>query len=219
MNIAVIFAGGIGSRMHSKARPKQFLELHGKPIIVHTLEVFQNSKEIDAIVIACIASWIDTTHDLIKKYGLNKVKEIVPGGDTSQMSIFNGLCAAERISQNSQDIVLIHDGVRPLINEKVIADNIVSVKKYGSAITSIKVIETVLVVDKDGNIKNVPNREETRLARAPQSFYLKDILLNHRKALDENKCDFIDSCSLMHYYGGAMHLIEGPWENIKITTP
>ena len=113
----------------------------------------------------------------------------------------------------------IHDGVRPLINEKVISDNIESVKKNGSAITCVQVKETVLVVLQDGSIDYVPDRNNSRLARAPQSFYLKDILNVHESALSENIDYFIDSCTMMQHYGHKLFLVDGPQENIKITTP
>lgn len=219
MNTAVIFAGGVGSRMHSKDLPKQFLLLHDKPIIIHTLSIFENSPEIDAIVISCVADWIDHLKNLINKYHITKVKKIVPGGQTGQDSIFNGLKAAESIGSRENDIVLIHDGVRPLIYQKTIHDDLVSVKKHGSAITSVQVKETVLVVDNDEKINEVPDRSKTRLARAPQCFYLRDILAAHEKAISENRHDFIDSCSMMQHYGYSMYLVDGPQENIKITTP
>ena len=109
--------------------------------------------------------------------------------------------------------------MRPLINEKTIHDNIISVEKHGSAITSVKAKETVLVVDNNEAIINVPDRSHSRLARAPQSFYLDDILSAHEKAISENKKDFIDSCSMLTYYGKKLYLVNGPQENIKITTP
>ena len=114
---------------------------------------------------------------------------------------------------------MIHDGVRPLITSKTISDNIRSVKEHGSAITSVKVKETVLLVDQDESIREVPSRSDSRLARAPQSFFLKDIIGAHRQALEDNKIEFIDCCSMMQYYGNKLYLIEGPQENIKITTP
>ena len=149
MNIAVIFAGGVGSRMHSKERPKQFLEMYNKPIIIHTLEHFEKHKDIDAIVVVCINGWIQYLKDLLYKFRIEKVKSVVPGGTTGQLSIYNGLKAAKEIAGNEKSIVLIHDGVRPLINEKVISDNIQSVLNYGSAITTAKVKETILVVNED----------------------------------------------------------------------
>ena len=219
MNIAVIFAGGVGSRMHSKILPKQFLEMHGKPIIVHTIDVFEASDKIDGIVIACIPEWINYLKDIIKKYNLSKVKDIVPGGSTGQESIYNGLLSAEKIAGEEPSIVLIHDGVRPLITEKTIADNIDMVQRKGSAITCVKVKETVLVVDNNNQIVNIPNRSNSRLARAPQSFWLNEILDAHEKARMEKINSFIDSSSMMQYYGKKLFLVEGPEANIKVTTP
>ena len=221
-NHLVIMAGGVGSRfwpMSTSDMPKQFIDVYGKPIIIHTLELFENHPEIDAIAVACLEDWIPYLKDLLEKFNIKKVKKVVPGGASGQESIYNGLKAAEEIANGEKSIVLIHDGVRPLINEKTITDNIESVKKHGSSITCVKVKETVLVVAKDNSIKDVPNREDTRLARAPQSFYLDEIIGAHRKAMAENKYDFIDSCSMMQYYGKKLYLIEGPQENIKITTP
>lgn len=221
MNIAVIFAGGVGSRMNSKkALPKQFLCMHGKPIIIHTLEHFEDHEEIDAIVIACVKEWIAYMEDLVKKYNISKVCKIVPGGETGQMSIYNGLCAAEEIADD-ESIVLIHDGVRPLINSKLISDSVRTVREHGSAITSVHVKETVLMVknENENRIDYVPDRANTRLARAPQSFWLREILQAQRKAISEGKTEFIDSCSLMQYFGKELFLIDGPMENIKITTP
>lgn len=219
MNIAAIFAGGVGTRMHTKELPKQFLKIHDKPIIIRTLELFEENPEIDMIVIACVENWIGYLNKLISKYNLRKVQRIVKGGKSGQESIYNILKAAEELGDRDKDIVLIHDGVRPLITQKTIFDNITSVKKNGSAITSVKVKETVLIVDNDESITEVPDRATSRLARAPQSFYLDDILSAHEKAISENKLDFIDSCSMLQYYGKKLYLVDGPQENIKITTP
>lgn len=219
MNIAVIFAGGVGSRMHTKTKPKQFLDIHGKPIIVHTIEKFQNHPEINAVIVACVEEWIPYLKQLIEHYSLTKVRKVVPGGTTGQLSIFNGLVAAKEVAGDEKSIVLIHDGVRPLINDKLISDNIASVKKYGSAITCIKVKETVLVVSGDNQIDDIPERSKTRLARAPQSFWLDEILTMQKRAQSEEKTNFIDSCSLAKYYGKKLYLVDGPSENIKITTP
>lgn len=220
MNIAVIFAGGVGSRMHSKERPKQFLEMYNKPIIIHTLEYFENHPLIDVIVVVCIESWISYLDDLLYKFRIEKVKKVVPGGETGQLSIYNGLKAAKEISLNEKSIVLIHDGVRPLINEQLITDNIESVKKFGSAITTAKVKETILVVtEEDSSIDYIPSRKNSRVAKAPQSFWLDDILTAHEKSLAEGDNNCIDSCTMMQKYGFKMHLIDGPSQNIKITTP
>lgn len=219
MNIAVIFAGGSGQRMQSRDIPKQFLKVHGKPIIIYTLDLFENHPEIDAIVIACKEDWIPYLEELVYKYRIDKVKKIVPGGSTGQESIYKGLCAAKDVAGNEESIVLIHDGVRPLINEKVISDNIESVKIHGSAITTALVKETILVVKEDESIDYVPDRNQSRVAKAPQSFWLKDILSAHNRALNEGKNDYIDSCTMMKRYGFPLYLVDGPSENIKITTP
>ena len=219
MNIVVIFAGGSGQRMHTKDIPKQFLEMHGKPIIIYTLELFEKHPEIDAIVIACKEDWIEYLEKLLYKYRIEKVKKIVPGGDTGQMSIYNGLMAAQEVSKGEEAIVLVHDGVRPLINQKVISDNIESVKTHGSAITTAIVKETILVVNDNEEIVNVPDRAKSRVAKAPQSFWLKNILAAHNRAQKEGIFDCIDSCTMMKMYGYPLYLVDGPYENIKITTP
>lgn len=220
MNIATIFAGGIGARMHSKDKPKQFLEMHNKPIIVHTLEHFQNHGLIDAIVVVCIQEWMEHCKKLIEKYQLEKVKSIVPGGASGQLSIYNGLMEAKRICGKERSIVLIHDGVRPLINSKVITDNINSVLQHGSAITTANVKETILVVDENhASIDYVPNRRCSRIAKGPQSFWLDEVLDIEKKSLEDGITDWVDTCTMMQNYGKQMYLIDGPDENIKITTP
>ena len=158
MNIGVIFAGGVGKRMNSRVKPKQFIDVYGKPIIIHTLELFENHPGIDAIAVACLEDWIPYLQELLEKFNIKKVKKVVPGGASGQESIYNGLRAAEEIAAGEKSIVLIHDGVRPLINEKTITDNIESVKKYGSSITCVKVKETVLVVGEDNSIEDVTKR-------------------------------------------------------------
>lgn len=220
MNIAVIFAGGTGQRMNTASKPKQFLELHGKPIIIYTLEYFQQHSKIDGIVLVCLESWINYCKNILKKYQMNKVLKVVPGGNTGQESIFNGLKEAYQISNNDEyTIVLIHDGVRPIINNALITQCIASVKEKGSAITVSPAIETVLIKNADGNIGKILKRSDCEMAKAPQCFYLNDIYKCHLQAKKEGKTDFIDSASLMQYYGYKLNAVEGPMENIKITTP
>ena len=219
MNIAVIFAGGSGNRMHTKSRPKQFLEYNGKPIIIYTLELFDNHPMIDGIVVVCIEGWIPFLQKMLKKFEINKVAKIVSGGTTGQESIYNGLVGAEEYSNASTDtVVLIHDGVRPLITEETITENINTVREKGNCITCIPATETFIVKQEDGSLE-IPTRENSLIARAPQSFFLKDILFAHSKAIEEGRSDFIDSCTMMSFYGYKMNTIIGPMENIKITTP
>ena len=216
-NVAVIFAGGAGKRMNTVSRPKQFLELQGKPIIVYTLELFDTHPEVDAIVVACIASWIPFLQKQIKKFEITKVVEIVPGGDTGQESIYNGLMA---VKKNFADdtCVMIHDGVRPLITQQTITDNIRTVHEQGNCITCVPATETFVVCRDNGTLE-IPSRKDSLIARAPQSFILADICAAHERAREEKRMDFIDSCTMMSYYGYRMHTILGPMENIKITTP
>lgn len=220
MNIALIFAGGVGSRMHTKSRPKQFLELNGKPVIIYTLELFDNHPQIDKIVVVCVEPWIPFLKKMLKKFEINKVATIIPGGSTGQDSIYNGLCATETLVKGDEEhtTVLIHDGVRPLITEETITDNLDKVTECGSCITCIPATET-FVVKKDDSSLEIPERSASLIARAPQSFILNDILSAHRKAIAEGRHDFIDSCTMMSHYGYKLGLIEGPMENIKITTP
>lgn len=218
MNIAVVFAGGTGQRMNTKTKPKQFLELHGKPILVYTLEEFQRHPEIDGIILVMLESWIDYCQSLVEQYHLTKVTDIVPGGSTGQQSIYNGVKrAVELYAQDS--IVLIHDGVRPLIDADTISRNIACVKQYGSAITVSPAIETTIIKDEAGLVGDIVERSRCQLAKAPQSFILKDLWDAHCHAVDDNRSDFIDSACLMQSYGYPLHTVEGSPENIKITTP
>ena len=206
--------------MNTVSRPKQFLELNGKPVIIYTLELFDNHPDIDAICIACIESWIPFLKKMLRKFEINKVVDIVPGGETGQDSIYNGLCSADKWAklQGDEAAVLIHDGVRPLITQQTITDNIQTVREKGNCITCVPATETFVVTQDDGTLQ-IPSRKDSLIARAPQSFLLKDVLGAHEKARSENRHDFIDSCTMMSHYGHHLNTIIGPMENIKITTP
>ncbi len=219
MNIAIIFAGGSGIRMNAKDMPKQFLMVHGKPIIVHTIEAFEQHNEIDSIIVVCIENWISYMEEMKYRYRLDKIQKIVPGGKTGQLSIYNGLSAAEDQFGCGDNIVLIHDGVRPLIDSKTISKNIACVKKHGSAITTVPATETFILVDNNEKVTDIPDRSKSRCARAPQSFYLKDILKVHKLAQQDGFLNMIDSCSMMKHYNYPVSIVEGSPENIKITTP
>lgn len=216
-NIAVIFAGGSGKRMNTISRPKQFLELKGKPVIIYTLELFDFHPDIDGIVVVCIESWIPFLRKQLRKFEITKVVDIVPGGETGQESIYKGLVAAKK-KYDDTDNVLIHDGVRPLITEQTISECIETVNTKGNCITCIPATETFVVMQKDGSL-NIPSRSNSLIARAPQCFKLKDIIEAHNKAIAEGRNDFIDSCTMMSHYGYILNTIIGPMENIKITTP
>ena len=219
MNSALIFAGGVGSRMHTMGTPKQFLKVHGKPVIVYTLEHFQHHPDIDRRVVVCIETHLDYMRTLTKQYGLDKVFAIVPGGETGQDSIWNGLSRLLEEPGDDGEIVLIHDGVRPLIDESLISRNIESVKACGSAISASPAIETFCLKADDDTISAVLDRSRCFLAKAPQSFFLKDIVSCHRKARQEGKYDAVDSAQLMMRYGFTLHRVLCDSSNIKITTP
>ena len=221
MNIALIFAGGSGKRMNSKGTPKQFLEINGVPIIIRTIEHFENHPQIDGICVVCIEHWIDHLKKLLRRYDIQKVIDIVPGGRDGQESIRNGLHAIDRRFPDEGDtVVLIHDGVRPLINDQLITDNITSVQENGSAITIGPATETIATIDEIKRVTSVTDRAMYYIARAPQSFYLSDILEAHKKAVaDGIASSMIDSAMLMTHYGYKLHTVEGPQENIKVTTP
>lgn len=218
MNIALIFAGGIGSRMGSDT-PKQFLEWNGKAIIIHTLNVFEKHSDIDEIVIACKEDWIDYTKELIEKEGLSKVVAIVPGGKTALESQYNGLKKIKQLHSGEDVAVLIHDGVRPLVDAATVKRNIDSVWQFGNAITVTNAIETVIKINEEESVVEILNRDYCRMAKAPQSFKLDDILFAHEKAITDGMHNFIDSASMMIHYGFTLHTVMGEPENIKVTTP
>lgn len=219
MNYALIFAGGTGQRMNTKNKPKQFLELNSKPIIIHTIEHFENHPMIDGIVVVCLKDWIPYMNGLLEKFCIKKVIKVVEGGDTGQHSIRNGLFALyENENVPNDSVVLIHDGVRPLINDEIITANIECVKENGNSVTVTPAIETIISVTEDNEINEVMDRSVCRMARAPQCFILKDIVEAHNKA-DAEGFSAIDSSMLMSHYGATLHVVEGPPENIKITTP
>lgn len=217
MNAALIFAGGTGSRLNSKTKPKQFLEMNGKPIIIHTLEHFEAVPAVDAICVVCLEPWIDFLKREIERFGLKKVKTIVPGGKNGQESIYHGLKALSGIVPEDS-LVLIHDGVRPLIDEDTIERNIACAAEKGNAVTVTPAQETIISVDDNEKVRDVTERSHARLARAPQTFRLSEILSVHERAISQNDLDNIDSATLMRKYGYELNTVAGPVENIKITT-
>ncbi len=217
MNVAVIFAGGVGRRMNNLATPKQFLNLHQKPIIIHTLEAFEDHPQIDAICISCLASHIEYMTQLCRKFFITKVRWIVPGGATGQESIFHGIRAVQADCP-ADTVVLIHDGVRPNITPELIGENISTVLEKGNGISCTLATETHASVDEMGKIVNIVPRESSVIAKAPQSFVLADIYAAHLRAREEG-LEFVDSASLMRHYGHELNMVQCPWDNIKITTP
>lgn len=217
MNNVLIFAGGAGRRMNSRSKPKQFLKLYGKEIIIHTLENFQNHPEVDNIVVVCIKGWVEYLQKLLAQYDMDKVRLIVAGGKTGQESIHNGLRALSDFAPEDS-IVLVHDGVRPFVTDTLISDCIKSVKKNGSAITVTPAVETIVELD-GKKIQTITDRSKCYLAKAPQCFYLGELLAAHEKAIRDGNTSMIDSASLMKHYGHSLYVVPGSADNIKITTP
>lgn len=216
-NVAVVFAGGTGQRMNTRTRPKQFLLLHDKPIIVYTIDRFDQHPDIDAIVVVCLESWIPQLKQYLEKFSVSKVVSVVPGGTSGQGSIRNGVEEAYRL-YGEDATVLIHDGVRPLVAEETITNCIACVKEHGTAVTVVPAIETI-VKSENGIITDIVDRKTCQMARAPQCFRLGDLYEAHQKALSEGREDFIDSASLMMHYGHKLYEVEGTPANIKVTTP
>lgn len=216
--IAIIFAGGAGQRMGAEI-PKQFLKVCGKEIIIHTLELFENNDNVDAIYISCIDEWIDYLNLLVNKFGISKVVRIFPGGKTGQDSIFIGL---DEVKKDYDDaIVLIHDGVRPLVSEETITKCVLDALEYGSAITVLPYFETPIRSVEGSVVEEMPQRSEMYTAQAPQCFHLKDLYDLHieERKINPNYEGIVDSCGLMFKYGKKCHLVEGNRGNIKVTTP
>lgn len=216
-NIAVVFAGGVGSRMYGDL-PKQFLEVNEKPIIIQTLELFEVNDKIDEIYIACIKDYISVLEGMIKKFNVQKVVRVFPGGESGQDSIYIGLSEVKKDNDNA--VVLIHDGVRPLVDQKTIDACIEDVNKYGSAITSTPVFETPLFTEDGETVSAMPERSKSYTAQAPQCFVLNDILEWHKRERQEAVPyeGIVDSCGLAFKYGAKPHLTEGNRGNIKVTT-
>lgn len=217
MTTALILAGGTGRRMNSTTKPKQFLEMQGKPIIIYTLEHFEEHEQIDEIIVVCIESQIGNLKRLVNRYEIDKVKDVIPGGPTGHDSIYCGI-QAMRDSHKNNDIILLHDGVRPLISLELITRNLESVEKYGNGITVESVKESV-ALSKDGRmIENVPLRHEMYSVKAPQAFrygFIRDL---YDQAHAENLL-FWDAASMCSHYGKSMHMVESSKNNIKITEP
>ncbi|WEK13799.1 MAG: IspD/TarI family cytidylyltransferase [Candidatus Microbacterium phytovorans] len=216
MNIALIFAGGIGSRMSSQNLPKQFLEIHGKPLIVHTLQHFQDHPEIDGVAVAILPAWRAHFTKLVERYELTKVTWIVDGGSTGQESRHRAIRAVAAECPDDA-VVLIHDGVRPLITAQLISDNIRTVTERGAAITCTKGNETIVSAAGD-EIDDVLPRDFLYIAQAPQSLRLSTALEIYDRAVSDGDDDSIDTATLLQRYGHKIFRVDGPRSNIKITT-
>ena len=208
---AVIVSAGNSTRMGGIN--KQFLEIKGMPVVARTISVFEKSEAIDEIVIVTRESDIEDIKSLANQYAFKKVIKVVKGGETRQLSVYNGVVA----TSHNAEIIAIHDGARPLVSDRVIAETVKSALEFGAAATGVKVKDTVKVVDDNDNIVDTPDRTYMRFIQTPQVFN-KKMYLDAVNSVKNSK-DFTDDCKLLEAYGKTVKFIDGDYGNIKITTP
>lgn len=216
MNIALLIAGGIGQRMNMNT-PKQFILVNGKPVIIYTLEAFQNNDNIDEIAVVCLKDWVDDLKSWAQKYGITKLTTIVEGGATGMESLRRGMYALSE-KYDDEDIIVIHDAVRPLISEKIIDDNIEGVKKYGNAITVLPSNSALLYSENKLSSNRVVDRDLIANTQTPQSLRLGKFREIHLEALDKGIEDTVATCTLLVELGNTVYFVDGDEMNFKITT-
>lgn len=217
MNIALIIAGGSGHRMQNEV-PKQFLNVYDKPVIVYTLEAFQNHPNIDEIGVVCIDGWHEVLRAYARQYKIDKLKWITVGGENGQSSIRNGVFEAEK-RYAPEDIILIHDAIRPMVSQEIISDCIIQCQKYGSAISVLPCNTAVLHYDEENASMHIIPRNELALTQTPQAFPIGKLAVIHRAAVERGITASIASCTLMIEMGEKVHFSIGEETNIKLTTP
>ena len=216
MNIALLIAGGKGNRMGQDI-PKQFLTINDKPVIIYTLEIFQNHPEIDTIAVVCINGWETALQSYANQFNITKLKHIIPGGDCGQTSIRNGVFELEKY-YSTDDIILIHDAIRPMVSKEIITNCIQTTKEHGCAITCIPCAEAMLQTE-DGKTSSASfPRENLKRTQTPQGFKLKDICNLHREAIEKGILNSVASCTLMIELGKKVYFSAGSEKNIKLTT-
>ncbi|MBR6985665.1 MAG: 2-C-methyl-D-erythritol 4-phosphate cytidylyltransferase [Ruminococcus sp.] len=214
--IGLLIAGGSGNRMHQDI-PKQFITVHERPVIVYTLEAFQNHPEIDAIAVVCIEGWEQVLRAYAKQFNIDKLKYVITGGKNGQDSIRNGVYELEK-HYSSDDIVLIHDAIRPMVSAEIISDCIAKTRKYGNAIAVIPCAEAMMQTE-DGKVStgSYP-RDNLKRTQTPQGFALGKICDLHRRALEAGITNSVASCTLMIEMGEQVNFSTGSEKNIKLTT-
>ena len=215
-NIALLIAGGSGNRMHQDI-PKQFITVNERPVIVYTLEAFEKHPEIDAIAVVCIEGWDQVLWAYAKQFNITKLKYVVPGGKNGQDSIRNGVYELEK-HFDSEDIVLIHDAIRPMVSAEIISDNIRVATEHGNAVTVIPCAEAMMQTE-DGTVScgSYP-RDRLKRTQTPQAFHLGKICDLHRRALEAGITNSVASCTLMIEMGEQVYFSAGSEKNIKLTT-
>lgn len=216
MNIALIIAGGSGRRMHNEV-PKQFLNVHDKPVIIYTLEAFQKHPDIHEIGVVCVEGWHDVLQAYARQYHIDKLKWVIPGGECGQASIRNGVFAAES-RYSGEDILLIHDAIRPLVSAEIISDCIIQCKKHGSAISVTPCNTAVLRRNTDEKSEEIVLRNTLAMTQTPQGFPIRKLAEAHRRALELGITNSVASCTLMIELGQEVYFSLGGETNIKLTT-
>lgn len=218
MNIALIIAGGSGHRMKQEI-PKQFLNVNDKPVIVYTLEAFQSHPDIDKIGVVCVEGWHNILYAYARQYKIDKLDWVITGGENGQSSIRNGVFEAER-RYNDDDILLVHDAIRPLVSHEIISDCIVQCKQYGSAVTVTPCNTAVLWKQEKESAESqrVISRDQLAMTQTPQAFPVATLAKVHRQALQKGITDSVASCTLMVEMGLDVHFSIGAETNIKLTT-
>ena len=219
MNIALLIAGGSGNRMGQDI-PKQFMHVDGAPIIIHTLQCFQKHPDIQRIAVVCLKGWETVLQSYANQYNITKLDHIFPGGKTGMESIRNGIYGLKDAGCNGDDLVLIHDAVRPLLSQEIISNNIATCNAYGYAITGIKCREAILEShDGFSSTTSIP-RDTLIRTQTPQTFRLNNIIKAHEQAKIKGITDSVASCTLVAELNEEieMHIVPGSEKNIKITT-
>lgn len=217
MNIALLIAGGVGARMGQDI-PKQFLSVNDKPVIVYTLEAFQRHPKIDSIAVVCVEGWIDVLWAYARQFGISKLDAVVPGGENGQSSIRNGLFALEAGGRSPEDIVLVHDAIRPMVSEEIITDCIEVTKRCGNAIAVVPCAEAMLTTDDALQSTGSYPRDGLKRTQTPQGFKLGDLCDLHRRALEAGITNSVASCTLVVEMGGTVNFSRGSERNVKLTT-
>lgn len=215
-NIGLLIAGGSGNRMHQDI-PKQFITVNERPVIVYTLEAFEKHPEIDAIAVVCIQGWAQVLWAYARQFGITKLQYVVPGGKNGQDSIRNGVYELERHFA-ADDIVLIHDAIRPMVSAEIISDNIRVAREHGNAITVIPCAEAMLQTEDGVVSKGSYPREHLKRTQTPQAFRIGDICDLHRRALKVGITNSVASCTLKIEMGEQVFFSAGSEKNIKLTT-
>lgn len=217
MNIALIIAGGVGVRTNQDI-PKQFINVYDKPIIIYTLEAFQKHPNIDSIEVVCLDGWHDILRAYAKQFGITKLENVVSGGENGQDSIRNGLFDLAKRHNDENDIVLIHDAIRPLVSADIISDSIRVCRQYGNAITVVPCAAAMLKTEDSITSGEQIPRDNLKSTQTPQTFYLNEIIDVHKEALEKGITNSVASCTLYIELGRKVHMSVGSEKNIKITT-